>query len=127
MFVTMSWVETGAEGPFSRLGGWVMEKGKAIDRGSAKVFGASGDDHESLAHALGLARGDFLITRWHKIGLPPFERIDAEFQVSPAQLGPTVAKLMQLNTPNLLVTAECFPYGIVNPEYRVEVSLEKSE
>jgi len=104
-----------------------METGKSVERGSAKVFGTPTHDHEALAQALGLARADLQITRWHKIGVPPFERIDAEFQVSPAQLGPTVSKLMEMNSTKLQVTAECFPYGIVDPHFRVLVKLEKSE
>jgi hypothetical protein len=104
-----------------------MGNEKSVERGSTKVFGTPTHDHDALTHALGLARGDLVITRWHKIGIPPFERIEAEFQVSATQLGSTVAKLMQLNSSALQVTTEVFPYGILDPMYRVEATLEKSE
>ncbi|MES1179153.1 MAG: hypothetical protein ABUL62_32865 [Myxococcales bacterium] len=100
---------------------------KSVERGSEKLFLAEKHDPEGLARALGLARGDFEIKRWWKYGQPVIDRIDAEFQVGPAQLGPTVSQLMQLNGPLLEVTAECFPYGITNPEYRLQVSLQKSQ
>jgi hypothetical protein len=100
---------------------------KAIERGSEKIFLAEKHDHDGLARALGLARGELEIKQWWKFGTVAIDRIDAQIQVGAAQLGPTVSQLMQLNSPHLQVTAECFPHGITNPEFRLQVSLQKSE
>jgi hypothetical protein len=100
---------------------------KSAERGSHKVFGTASHDHEALSHALGFARAEFEIKRWWKFGQPAIDRIEGELQVSSANVGSTVAKLMQLNGPNLEVITECFPFGITNPEFRLQVTLQKNE
>jgi hypothetical protein len=100
---------------------------KTAERGSHKVFGTASHDHEELARALGFARAEFEIKRWWKYGQPAIDLIEAELQVSSSNVGSTVARLMQLNAPNLQVITECFPFGITNPEFRLQVTLQKVE
>ena len=104
-----------------------MENAKSAERGSAKLFSIEGNDHEGLARALGLARGDYILERWMKFGTPVVDRIEGTIQVQGEQLGDTVATFMKLNTAQLEVTAECFPYGIVDPTFRLEVNIQKGQ
>jgi len=104
-----------------------MEKAKDAERGSAKLFLLERHDHDGLARALGLARGEYEVKWWWKYGTPAFDHVHAEIEVDAAHLGGTVSKLMQLNGSALQVTAECFPYGITDPGFLVKVKLNKGE
>lgn len=104
-----------------------MESTKSAERGSAKLFTVAAHEPDALAHALGLARGEYEIKRWWKYGQPAIDLIKAEFQVSAQSLGPTVSKLLLMNSQQLQVTAEVFPYGITNPEFRLQVNIQKAE
>jgi|SRR5882724_6085731 len=104
-----------------------MESAKSNERGSAKIFATEKHDHDGLARALGLARGEYEIKWWWKYGQPVIDRIHLEMQVAPEQVGAAVSKLMHLNGPQLEVTAECFPYGITDPGFRLQVKVQKAE
>jgi hypothetical protein len=96
------------------------------ERGSSKLFGLEAHDHDGLARALGMARGDYEVKWWWKYGQPAIDLIRASLEVPSAKLGPTVQSLMQLNGKELQVTAACFPYGIPVPEiFRVDVDIRK--
>ena len=100
---------------------------KTAERGSAKLFALEPHDHEGIARALGVARGDYEVKWWWKYGQPAIDRIRGSLEVKAGQLGHTVAQLMELNGRELQVTAECFPYGIPKPEvFRIEVEVSKA-
>ncbi|MEO5830783.1 MAG: hypothetical protein ABIQ36_09470 [Rhodanobacter sp.] len=100
---------------------------RKTSRGSAKLFALKNDDHVGIAKALGMARSDYEVKWWWKYGQPAIDLIKAQLQVDTNQLGPVVSQLMHLNSPNLQVTAYCFPYGIPYPEwYRIEVNLRNA-
>lgn len=100
---------------------------KTPERGSAKLFALEPHDHEGIARALGVARGDYEVKWWWKYGQPAIDRIRASLEVKAGQLGHTVAQIMEMNGRELQVTAECFPYGIPKPEvFRIEVEVSKA-
>jgi len=102
-----------------------MESNKT-ERGSAKVFKLEAHDHQGIAAALGVARSEYEVKWWWKYGQPAIDLIRANLEVRGGQLGPTVSQLMKLNSPELQVTATCFPYGIQVPDvFRVELEIRK--
>lgn len=99
---------------------------KHTERGSAKIFAIEAHDHQGLAAALGVARGEYEIKWWWKYGQPAIDLIRASIEVKTETLGTTVSQLMQMNGRELQVTAACFPYGIPRPEvFRLEVDIRK--
>ena len=95
---------------------------KPAERGSAKLFALDVHNHEALAQAIGAARNDYEVKWWWKYGVPAIDRMLLTIEVDARQFGPTLTKFMQLNGREMQVTAECFPYGIVQPDrYRVEL------
>jgi hypothetical protein len=57
------------------------------------------------------------VLRWHNIGVPAWERLEAVFQVASGHAGQVVDKLINLEelAPNLRV----FPYGIPVPDIAI--------
>lgn len=97
---------------------------KPAERGSAKLFSLSPNDHDGIAKALGMARDSYEVKWWWKYGQPRIDLVRAHFEVAGNALGPTVTQLMRLNGPELQVTAQCFPYGTPKPEvFRLEVDI----
>lgn len=102
-------------------------KSKSGERGSARLFSIEPHDHEALASALGLARQDYELKWWWKYGQPAIDRIIGVLEVKGPKLGSTISGFMQMNGPDLQVTAQCFPHGIPKPEwFRVEVNIDRS-
>ena len=100
---------------------------KSADRGSAKLFLGESHGHEDLARAIGLARGEYQVKWWWKYGQPAIDVIRGSLEVPGGKLGSVVSSLMNLNGPELQVTAGCFPYGIPVPEsFRVDVEIRKA-
>ena len=97
---------------------------KTAERGSAKLFSLASHDHEGIAKALGMARGGYEIKWWWKYGQPKIDMIKTHIQVAGPALGQTVSQLMQLNSSDVQVTAQCFPYGTPKPDaFRVELEI----
>jgi hypothetical protein len=97
---------------------------KSAERGSSKLFAIDTHDHEALAKAVGLARGDYEVKWWWKYGTPVIDLLQLTIEVDGQQLGKTLSQFMQQNSREAQVTAECFPYGIVQPDrFRVELNI----
>jgi hypothetical protein len=97
---------------------------KAPERGSSKLFDIELHDHEALAKAVGLARTAYEVKWWWKYGQPAIDFVRLTVEVDGKQLGNTLTQFMQHNGPRTQVTAECFPYGVVQPDrYRVELGI----
>lgn len=88
-------------------------------RGSSQLFGLEINDHEALAKAVGLARGDYEIKWWWKYGQPAPDWIRLVLEVSAEKVGDTVGQILKQNNPVTLVTTEVSPYG---SGYQVEVN-----
>jgi len=100
---------------------------KPTHRGSAKLFAIDLHNHEALAHAIGAARDDYEVKWWWKYGTPAIDLVRLTIEVDAKQFGGTLSKFMQQNGRAQQVTAECFPYGIVQPDrYRVELAIRNS-
>jgi len=96
-------------------------------RGSAKLFDIDLHNHGALAEAIGAARDDYEVKWWWKFGTPVIDLIQLSIEVDGRQLGNTLTNFMQQNGRELQVTAECFPYGIVQPDrYRVDLAIRLS-
>jgi hypothetical protein len=96
-----------------------------LERGSAKLFEIKTHDHAALAEAVGIARNELKVTGWHRVGLPPFpELVKLTVEVGPDQLGSTVARFLNLNSPHVRVVGEVFPYGLLNPGFLLEITAE---
>ena len=99
---------------------------ETLERGSAALFAIKAHDHEALAKAVGLARGDYEVKWWWKYGTPQIDKIYLGIEINNvAQLGTTVAGFMSQNTQATRITGEVFPYGITNPGFLVEFTAEK--
>ena len=97
---------------------------KATERGSAKLFALASNDHEGIARAIGIAKTSYEVKWWWKYGQPRIDLIKSNFHVPAASLGQTVTQLMQLNGPDVQVTAECFPLGTPKPDmFRLDVQI----
>jgi hypothetical protein len=98
---------------------------KHAERGSSKLFAIEAGDREALAKAVGLARADYEVKWWWKYGQPAIDLVRLTIEVEGKQPGNTVSQFMQQNAQGMQVTAECFPYGIVQPDrYRVELNIQ---
>lgn len=93
-------------------------------RGSSKLFAIKTNDHEALAKAIGLARGDFEIRWWWWYGQPAFDRLELGIEVNRAKLGDTLGRFMDQNGQGLRVTSEVFPFGIIDPGYLVKFDVQ---
>ena len=95
------------------------ERGSDVLR---RMHGGAGGDTKQLESLYRVVDElDLKVVRWHNIGVPAWERVEAAFQVPTARVGQAVEKLINLEqlAPNLRV----FPYGIPVPDIAV-VELE---
>ena len=104
----------------------MRSEAKPAERGSSKLFAIETHDHEALAKAVGLARGDYEVKWWWKYETPAFiDLMRLTIEVEGKQLGNTLSQFMLQNGREMQVTAECFPYGIVQPDrFRVELNIQ---
>jgi hypothetical protein len=98
---------------------------ETLERGSAHLFNLKAHDHEALAKAVGLAKTDYEVKWWWKYGQPAIDKIALGIEVNPAQLGPTVAGFLGQNTQAVRITGEVFPFGIIDPGFLLEITVER--
>ena len=100
---------------------------KTVERGSAKLFALEPHDHEGIARALGVARGDYEVKWWWKYGQPAIDRISAVLDITDVRQAPSVlGGLTNLHSAQRQVSFDVFPYGIpVIDGVRVQLRIDQ--
>ena len=96
-------------------------------RGSEKLFSFGTEDAEAITEALGSARDEYRVKWWWKYGQPAIDHIRADLEIDRESFGAAISKIMELNGPQLQVTAEIFPNGLPKPDvYRVALNIRQA-
>lgn len=96
-------------------------------RGSDHIFSFEEGDSRAMSDAVSAARLNYEVRWWWKYGKPAFiDLIKADIVIPKERFGEVLSQFMGMNGPERMVTAECFPLGLIDVDsYRVDLQVRR--